>query len=309
MQNEERINGLENQVRTLKRIVYGFGCLLVIGIVIGATSLQNVPEVIQAKNFEVVNDEGQKLVRLTSSRLGGYVQTLSKEGQELVRITCTTGSGGGIAGGYIATKNKEGRTRVTLGINNNGDGCVETWNREGIELVRLSGNDYGGYVATLNKENEALVKIGTAINGEEIDPIIINEARRASQKSKEERLEDSTSGDVNILTLTAKEVAKEFDNNKSRAISTFSQKGAFTLTGTFMGFTKASRNPYGGQGFPEALLFADDEYGTNGVLINIFASASWQSAQYRSFDKGKPASLKVKYQFFDGYKPVFVIVK
>jgi len=36
MQNEERIGGLETQVRTLKRIVYGFGCLLVAGVVVGA---------------------------------------------------------------------------------------------------------------------------------------------------------------------------------------------------------------------------------------------------------------------------------
>jgi len=48
MQNEERVTGLENQVKTLKRIVYGFGCLLVAGIVVAATSLQTVPDVIQA---------------------------------------------------------------------------------------------------------------------------------------------------------------------------------------------------------------------------------------------------------------------
>jgi hypothetical protein len=36
MQNEERINGLETQVRTLKRIVYGFGCLLFFGLQISA---------------------------------------------------------------------------------------------------------------------------------------------------------------------------------------------------------------------------------------------------------------------------------
>jgi hypothetical protein len=54
MLNEERINGLETQVRTLKRIVCGVGCLLVAGIVVGATSLQSVPDVIQAKKFEVV---------------------------------------------------------------------------------------------------------------------------------------------------------------------------------------------------------------------------------------------------------------
>ena len=58
MQNEERINGLETQVRTLKRIVYGFGCLLVAGIVVGATTLQTVPDVIRAKVFQVVNDDG-----------------------------------------------------------------------------------------------------------------------------------------------------------------------------------------------------------------------------------------------------------
>ena len=52
MQNE--ITELRNQVRTLKRIVYGFGCLLVAGIVVGATSLQTVPDVIQAKKFEVI---------------------------------------------------------------------------------------------------------------------------------------------------------------------------------------------------------------------------------------------------------------
>ena len=42
MQNEERINGLETQVRTLKRIVYGFGCLLVAGVVVSATSVQGL---------------------------------------------------------------------------------------------------------------------------------------------------------------------------------------------------------------------------------------------------------------------------
>ena len=47
MQNEERINGLETQVRTLKRIVYGFGCLLVAGVVVSAMSLQTIPDVIQ----------------------------------------------------------------------------------------------------------------------------------------------------------------------------------------------------------------------------------------------------------------------
>jgi len=38
MQNEERINVLETQVQTLKKIVYGFGCLLVAVVAVAATS-------------------------------------------------------------------------------------------------------------------------------------------------------------------------------------------------------------------------------------------------------------------------------
>ena len=52
MQNE--ITELRNQVRTLKRIVYGFGCLLVAGVVVSATSVQNIPSVITVNhNLEV----------------------------------------------------------------------------------------------------------------------------------------------------------------------------------------------------------------------------------------------------------------
>lgn len=66
MQNKERISVLENQVQTLKRIVYGFASLLVATIVIGATSMQSVPDVIKAKKFEVVNDDGKPAVVLDS---------------------------------------------------------------------------------------------------------------------------------------------------------------------------------------------------------------------------------------------------
>ena len=80
MQNE--ITELRNQVRTLKRIVYGFGCLLVAGIVVGATSLQTVPDVIQAKRFVVVNDKGITLVQLGATKNGeGWVTTNNGKGE------------------------------------------------------------------------------------------------------------------------------------------------------------------------------------------------------------------------------------
>jgi hypothetical protein len=124
MQNEERINGLENQVRTLKRIVYGFGCLLVAGIVVGATSLQTVPDVIKAKKFEVLSDDGKAVVVLSSHLLDREMNAEDS-----------------IYYGSVSALNSNGGTLVTLGSNNcNGTGQVATFNGHGRFLVLLGYN-------------------------------------------------------------------------------------------------------------------------------------------------------------------------
>jgi len=147
MQNE--ITELRNQVRTLKRIVYGFGCLLVAGVVVGATSLQTVPDVIQAKKFEVVNDEGIVLVEL-SNLIGGGVDngmlvTRNSEGQTLVKLWASS------VGGMVATENGKGQTLVRLGVTEGGNGAVTTENGKGQTLVRLGATTDGeGMVITEN---------------------------------------------------------------------------------------------------------------------------------------------------------------
>ena len=45
---QTEIDVLKAQVKTLKRMFYGFGCLLVAGIALAATSMQGGPDVIQA---------------------------------------------------------------------------------------------------------------------------------------------------------------------------------------------------------------------------------------------------------------------
>jgi hypothetical protein len=51
MQNE--LNELRNQVRTLKRVLYTLCSVGVLGGLLAATNLNSVPDVIQAKKFEV----------------------------------------------------------------------------------------------------------------------------------------------------------------------------------------------------------------------------------------------------------------
>ena len=123
MQNE--ITELRNQVRTLKRIVYGFGCLLVAGVVVSATSLQTVPDVIQAKRFEVVNDEGKPVVNLYAYDDGGV----------------------------LSIQNKEGKSVAALFTNTNG-GVLGIHNKDGKQVAKLSANEGGGVLKTLDGKGE-----------------------------------------------------------------------------------------------------------------------------------------------------------
>jgi len=122
MQNE--ITELRNQVRTLKRIVYGFGFLLIAGVVVSATSVQTVRDVIQAKKFEVLSDDGKAVVVLSSHLLDREMNAEDS-----------------IYYGSVSALNSNGGTLVTLGSNNcNGTGQVATFNGHGRFLVLLGYN-------------------------------------------------------------------------------------------------------------------------------------------------------------------------
>ena len=89
MQNEERIAVLELQYRNMKRIVLGVSwvislnfaicSLIIVGYFVSTT---NAPDVIQAKKFEVVNDEGESVAVMTALPDGsGRVTTLNSKGE------------------------------------------------------------------------------------------------------------------------------------------------------------------------------------------------------------------------------------
>ena len=129
MQNEERINVLETQVRTLKEMV-------------DALMAQVSPDVIQSKKFEVVNGEGKVIVELSN----------------LI--------GGGADNGMLVTRTSAGKTLVELGATNDGEGKVVTRNSQGQTLVELTANSDGkGMVTTENGNGKTLVIIGTNSNG------------------------------------------------------------------------------------------------------------------------------------------------
>lgn len=156
MQNEVRINVLETQVRTLKRIVCLICSVLVAGIVVSATSMQTVPAVIQARSVEVVNDDGTTLVRLGVTKNGqGMIRTMNGDGQDLVRLGVTI-SGKGI----VRTMNGNGQELVQLGVNTKGQGIVKTMNGMGQPLVRLGVDETDqGTLWTYNKDGNTTASV------------------------------------------------------------------------------------------------------------------------------------------------------
>ena len=160
MQNEERINGLETQVRTLKRIVYGFGCLLVAGIVVGATSLQTVPDVIQAKKFEVVNDEGKVVASFYANMGGGMLSFSNKDGEVVAGLGSDEVNGGGVLG----INNKDGKIVAGIHADENG-GVARVLNNKFTEVAGIRATPDGGVLSVANKDGKQVIAIGASADG------------------------------------------------------------------------------------------------------------------------------------------------
>jgi hypothetical protein len=141
MTTDSRIESLETQVRTLKRMLFGVFGLVVVGGLLAATTLQSVPDVIQAKSFEVVNDAGKVIIELSNLK------------------------GGGVDNGMLVTRNSAGGTLVELGANTDGEGMVTTQNGKGGTLVKLSATPFGGAVRTENGKGGALVQLSASPGG------------------------------------------------------------------------------------------------------------------------------------------------
>ena len=137
MHTDQRFVALESQVRTLKRMLFGVFGVVVVGGLLAATSLQSVPDVIQAKKFEVVNDAGKVFVRISGlSTQPNSIKSLQE-------------------GGIISTYNSQGETLILMGMNNHGSGGIQTMNNKGHTLVALGTNLEGeGTIITENGKGE-----------------------------------------------------------------------------------------------------------------------------------------------------------
>ena len=107
---------LAKQSRRTKHMSCGFGCLFVAGIALAATSMQGVPDVIQAKKFEVINDEGKQVVEMIASAEGGFLAISNKDGKAVAGLAATAN------GGVLDISNKAGKIIAALYASPDGGG-------------------------------------------------------------------------------------------------------------------------------------------------------------------------------------------
>ena len=163
---EQRMESLEKQVRRQRRWNLALGAVIVVGGSLAATSPRSVPEVIQAKKFEVVNDQGQVVVLMNAvdhdGEQFGFVTTRGEGGRTLVELGVTVKGEG-----LVKTQNGRGGDLVSLTANAEGNGLIKTENGKGGTLVAIAASvDGEGVVKTQNGSGGVLVQLGTTVEGE-----------------------------------------------------------------------------------------------------------------------------------------------
>ncbi|MEE2907971.1 MAG: hypothetical protein VX527_09090 [Planctomycetota bacterium] len=149
MSDTSRIELLETQVRTLKRMLIGVFGLVVVGGLLAATTLQSVPDVIQAKEFEVINDNGTTQASLGSYRNGGILTIENKEG-EIVNVLSATSDGGA-----LSLYNNKRIQVLELAVDTDSNGSLIVCNKDGKSAAGLAAiEDYGGVVTTLDTKGK-----------------------------------------------------------------------------------------------------------------------------------------------------------
>ena len=159
---EMRLQKLESSNRRYKTIL-----ILVIAsfatIFMAFKNPKTVPDVIQAKRFEVVDYSGNVLVTLTQDEGKGLIKTYNKDGKKLVNITYTTNQEG-----YIALEDGKGQETMRLSSSNDGGGgYFSIYNPSGKRTLTLSNDNSGGniYVGNSNGDTRATMQCNSSAGG------------------------------------------------------------------------------------------------------------------------------------------------
>jgi hypothetical protein len=208
------MNQLEERVARMEKSLRVYHILFALLIIITGTTLlmshtsrtANVPDVIQAKSFQVVDNYGNVLVKLGMEKSNGSISTYQPDGKELVSLFTSDGGAGAVntfdkygnvifkltntigGGGYMALYNADVKEVAEFGTTTNstgyfrindkygdkiawltyteGGGGYFSLSNAGKETIRLSTPGAGGRIGVYNSSNTRIGFVGTMDNGD-----------------------------------------------------------------------------------------------------------------------------------------------
>jgi hypothetical protein len=117
---EQEVRTLQKQVRRQRRWNIALGAVVVVGGLLAAKGIQEVPEVIRAKKFEVVNGDGRVVAEFKKFLGGGALFLNNKSGKQIVGIGPVPNGGS-----MLSINGKDGKSAVTIASSPDGGGGVE----------------------------------------------------------------------------------------------------------------------------------------------------------------------------------------
>ena len=185
MTTNARIESLETQVRTLKRMLFGVFGVVIVGGLLAATTLQSVPDVIQAKKFEVMNDEGVAVAVLLAGADGGLLGLRDKDGKQSGFFTASPAGGrlfvsnqneklvaglwAGPEGGILGMNSSDGDGRRIALLATEEGGMLEVFNKEDKPIAAIIPRAKGGVLNILNNDGQPVAILGQGATGGELN--------------------------------------------------------------------------------------------------------------------------------------------
>ena len=155
---EQEVRTLQKQVRRQRRWNIALGALVVVGGLMAATAERSVPDVIQAKKFQVVNDEGKLVVLLKADTNGGSLTIANNKGKLVAGINADAD------GGNFRIRNKDGKTAALIDGDPTG-GSLNIFNKERKTVALIAAGKDGGVLSIVNKDGEGVALIAADANG------------------------------------------------------------------------------------------------------------------------------------------------
>lgn len=166
-----RIAKLERRLKTYQYIFIAIAATGFFFITSAFTGDNLVPAKLQAKSFEVVDEQGNVLVSLGAYEGKGIMTTYNEAGQMLADIISNSEGSGGITlfdgkgnrnleltnttggGGFVRIKNPVGGTVLTLGRTTANDGCLMLYNASGKNVIEITSDVNGDGVVITQSNN------------------------------------------------------------------------------------------------------------------------------------------------------------